>query len=78
MSVELDPNLLTHLCLYVTWTDDVDVLAIGEPLGLYVAQHFKVRPAIVDATKQSVSTRRSFEKLNSPPSALVSCVRTAL
>lgn len=64
MSEELDPNLLTHQYLYVPWTDGVDMLAIGEALGLYVAQHFKVRPTIVTVTKQSVSTRRSFEKLN--------------
>lgn len=64
MLEELDPNLLTHQYLYVPWTDGVDMLAIGEALGLYVAQYFKVRPTIVTVTKQSVSTRRSFEKLN--------------
>lgn len=64
MSEELDPKLLTHQYLYVPWTDGADMLAIGEALGLYVAQHFKVRPTIITATKQSVSTRRSFQKLN--------------
>lgn len=64
MSEELDPNLLKHQYLYVPWTDGIDMLAVGEALGLYVAQHFKVRPTIVTVNKQSVSTRRNFAKLN--------------
>lgn len=65
MTNEVDPEYLKHQYLYLPWTDGVgDLLGAGEALGLYAAKHFNVRPTVVAASKQSVSTRRGFQKLN--------------
>lgn len=62
----IDPEYLNHQYLYVPWVGDgtIDTVEGGKAIGLYVAQHYKVRPTILTVQKQNANYHREFDKLN--------------
>ncbi|MEO2131173.1 MAG: hypothetical protein ABGX78_08050 [Microbacterium sp.] len=61
----IDPEYLKHQYLYVPWVDDskVDTIEGGKAIGLYVAQHNKVRPTILCPLKSNAAYHDEFNKL---------------
>lgn len=64
MTTDLDPNLHTHQFLYLPWVHGADTFSAGEALGQHLADHFGRRPAVVAATRASVSARRYLSRQN--------------
>lgn len=62
----IDPEYTKHQYLYVPWIHDssIDTVEGGKAVGLYVAQHYKVRPTILCTTKSNAEYHAEFKKLN--------------
>lgn len=62
----IDPEYTKHQYLYVPWIDDskIDTVEGGKAIGLYVAQHYKVRPTILCALKSNAEYHDEFKKLD--------------